>query len=216
VDVAGSSPFIQEEGYTMVRRAGIALAVVALGASLAFAQIETPAPPGMGGGQQMQKQRMVRVRANVADKLNLTDQQKKDMQKLRIDMEKKNTPLESQIRLARLEIQQLMLADSPDRAKIEKQMKEVSDVELKIKLNRLDHAFAVKGILTPEQQKIWRENRGGFGRFGGVGGPGEQRRIRIYRNSPMWGELDTEGTPEGTFDMPIGEPIEVETQVEVN
>jgi Spy/CpxP family protein refolding chaperone len=206
----------------MERRAGLMAAIVMLGISCSLAQ------PGTGTGapgQDAAKGRMrqdavrgqfigqfMRERAAMAEKLNLTDQQKKDMQKLRIEMEKKNTPLASQIRLARLEIQQLMLSDNPDKAKIEKQMKEVSDLELKMKLNGLDHAFAMKNILTPEQQKIWRENRGGFGWIGGPAGRGEQRHIRIFRNGPMWGDLD----PIDEFDEQIDVPIDLEEEIETN
>jgi hypothetical protein len=37
-------------------------------------------------------------------------------------------------------------------------MKEVSELQYQEKLNGLDHLFAVKAILTPEQQKMWKEH----------------------------------------------------------
>jgi Spy/CpxP family protein refolding chaperone len=129
----------------------------------------------------------------VGDKLNLTDDQKKEFAKLRIEMQRKNTPVQSQIRLARLEIQQAMLAEKPDRGKIEKSMREISDLQLQIKLNRLDHMFAMKSVLTPEQQKLWKEQRGNRGM--------QQRRIRIFRDrGPMGQQLNQTQEP---FNMTV-------------
>ena len=94
--------------------------------------------------------------------LNLTAAQEKDLQKLRIDLEKKQTQIQSKIRMERLDLKGLFLADNPDRAAIEKGMRTVSDLQFQLKVNRLDHWYAVKSILTPEQQKIWKEKIGGF------------------------------------------------------
>ena len=193
-----------------MKRISMFAALVALGAALVIAQ---PAPvPGAAPAPRPVQERGMRWTARAGNDLNLTDQQKNDMAKLRIEMQKKNTPIQSQIRLARLEIQQLMLADSPDRAKIEKQMKEISDLELKVKLNALDHQFAVKKILTPEQQKIWKEKRGEMFMMrrmrgeGMMGGQGTQRRIRIQREMGPGGSSYFFGEP--------AEPTEIEVQVE--
>jgi Spy/CpxP family protein refolding chaperone len=119
------------------------------------------------------RQRVMRFRTEAGEKLNLSDEQKKSIQKLRLEMEKKNIPLHSQIQLARLEIKEQMTAEKPDRAKIEKSMKQVSELEFQLKVNRLDHLFAVRNLLTPEQLKSWH----------GMGGmsPQIQRRLRIFR-----------------------------------
>jgi Spy/CpxP family protein refolding chaperone len=193
-----------------MKRIQMLAAFVALGATLAFAQ---PAPaPGAPPAPRPVQERGMRWTARAGNDLNLTDQQKTDMAKLRIEMQKKNTPLQSQIKLARLEIQQLALADNPDRAKIEKQMKEISDLELKVKLNALDHHFAVNKILTPEQQKIWKEKRGemfmmrGMRGNGMMGGQGTERRIRIQRQM----------APQGSayFLEQPAEPMEIEIEAE--
>jgi Spy/CpxP family protein refolding chaperone len=150
------------------------------------------------GGQQ----RVMRFRTPAAEKLNLSDEQKKSIQKLRLEMEKKNIPLHSQIQLARLEIREQMAADKPDRAQIEKATKQISDLELQLKMNQLDHLFAVRSLLSPEQLKNWH----------GMGGmhPQMQRRFKIFRqgqamNSPM----GIEEAPEVGDLMLYDEPIEI-------
>jgi Spy/CpxP family protein refolding chaperone len=189
----------------MFRKASLLLLTLGTASAVALSQGgQGPGTMGQGMGRGMGQgmgrgmgQGMVWHRADMAKKLNLSDQQQKEMQNLRIELQKKNIPLESKIRLARLEIQHLMLADKPDKAAIETQMRSVSDLELQVKLNGLDHQFAVRALLTPEQLKIWQENRGN--------GPMGNRRIRIYRfRGPM-----------GSMDDPNGQE-EVQQEVEVN
>jgi Spy/CpxP family protein refolding chaperone len=188
----------------MFKTMGKMALILALAAGAADAQ-QTLTVTSTGAGGPQQQKKIVRMRTNMMEKLNLTDQQKEGMQKLRIEMQKKNTPILSQIRLARLEIQQLMMAENPDKAKIEAQMKEISGLELKVKLNALDHQFAVRNLLTPEQRKIWKEGRrGGF-----MGGMEDQmRRFRFYRQGGPLGEAD--------IDLPVDAPIEIEEEIEVN
>jgi Spy/CpxP family protein refolding chaperone len=190
----------------MLKKGVILLSAVALAATIAVGQQQARVQGGQGMGARRD---VVRVRTRMAEKLNLTDQQKLDMQKLRIEMQRKNTPLQSQIRLARLEIQQLMLADKPDRAKLEKWMRDISDLQLQIKLNGLDHMFAMKNVLTPEQQKQWKEQHGNRGM--------ERRRVRIFRGSGALGQV-LEGEQEPLdlgIPVDIGVPDEAELEEEV-
>jgi Spy/CpxP family protein refolding chaperone len=99
---------------------------------------------------------------NLKSELSLTAAQETDLQKLRIDLEKKQTQVQSKIRTERLDLKSLFLADNPDRAAIEKGLKTISDLQFQLKVNGLDHWYAVKSILTPEQQKTWKKKMGGF------------------------------------------------------
>jgi Spy/CpxP family protein refolding chaperone len=126
-------------------------------AGLAFAQ----PGPGMGEGMERHagnEREPMHGRQDVMAKLNLSEDQQNQMQKLRIDLQKKQATVQSKIRLARLDIEELFMAATPDKGAIEKKMKEVSDLQYQEKLNGLDHMFAVKAILTPEQQKLWKEH----------------------------------------------------------
>jgi Spy/CpxP family protein refolding chaperone len=97
-------------------------------------------------------------RKELMSALKLTEDQQTQMQKMRIDLQKKQTALQAKIRIARLEMQELFSAANLDRAAIEKKMKEVSELQYQEKLNGLDHLFSVKAILSPEQQKIWKDH----------------------------------------------------------
>jgi Spy/CpxP family protein refolding chaperone len=94
----------------------------------------------------------------IAGKMNLTEDQQGQMDKMRIDVQKKQTAVHSKIRIAELEMQELYGAPSPDRNAIEKKMKEILDLELQMKMIQLDHQFSVRGILTSEQQKVWKQH----------------------------------------------------------
>ena len=135
----------------------VAVLFMAAMATLAFAQPE----PGMGMGKgpgHGDSERPMHGRKELMAKLKLTDDQEAQMQKMRIDLEKKQTALQAKIRIARLEMQELFSAANPDKATIEKKIKEVSDLQYQEKLNGLDHLFSVKAILSPEQQKIWKDH----------------------------------------------------------
>lgn len=125
----------------------VLLTLVFLGSSVVVAQ------PRMGvqAGPRAAKEPPLKV------KLNLTEAQEKEMKNLRLDLEKKQTQVQSKIKLERLDLKGLAMADNPDKAAIEKKVRTISDLQNQLKLNWVDHWFAVKAILTPEQQKIWKE-----------------------------------------------------------
>ncbi len=124
----------------------VALAVIGVATTLA----QPPNPP------HRQKDRP-RAEEGFMKKLNLSDAQEVQMKKLRIEMMKKQTQQHARIQSFRLDTKELFLAEKPDRSAIEKNIKGISDAQEQIKLNLLDHWFAVNAILTPEQQKIWKK-----------------------------------------------------------
>jgi len=128
-----------------------ALFMIAAAVSLSFAQ------PGLGPGPNAGPNARS-MRQEMKAKLNLTEAQETQMQKLRFDLEKKQTTVQSKIKLLRIDMKELLAGENPEKNAIEKKMKEVSDLQLQEKLNVLDHMFTVKGILTPEQQKIWKQH----------------------------------------------------------
>jgi Spy/CpxP family protein refolding chaperone len=117
--------------------------------------------PGMGEGRGPGPQageRPMDMHKGIMAKLNLNEDQQAQMEKMHLDLQKKQVALRSKIEIAHLEVKELFGATSPDKGAIEKKMKEVSELQLQQKINGLDHLFAVKAILTPEQQKIWKEH----------------------------------------------------------
>jgi len=147
------------------------LAVLTLAAAtLAIAQPAT--------GRRMVVDKEVRGPERMDQLLNLSDEQEAKIKKLRGEMQRMMVQHRSKVQLARMDLRDLMDADTPDRGAIEKKVKEVSDLQVKQRMAMFDHHAEVGKILTPEQKKIWKEKRG-EGRM-----EGRQRTMRRMRNVP--------------------------------
>jgi Spy/CpxP family protein refolding chaperone len=159
----------------MVKRLAMTTLLAAALALPTFAQPETTPGPEMRQGRGPMQQRNMMMK-----QLNLTDQQQSQMQKLRFDMQKKQVTLQGKVRLLRIELKELFVADDPDKNTIEKKTREISDLQHQEKVSSLDHLFAVKNILTPEQQKLWKKHMREVG-------PEFQQRIRQRLGERMEG-----------------------------
>ena len=91
------------------------------------------------------------------DRLNLNDQQKKQIEQMRFDMQKQLVGVRAKMQMARLDLHQLLAADNPDKAAIEAKMGEISQIALQVHSTRLNQWFEVNKILNPDQQKVWKE-----------------------------------------------------------
>ena len=132
---------------------GIVIGMLLVAGSIASAQPEPAdgkgrARMGQGGNPE----------AMMMEHLKLTDQQKTDLHKLRADMERSMVKTQSAIHLARIDLRQLAAADKLDRGAIEKKVKEISELQQQAKSALIDHLFAVYAMLTPEQQKMFKEH----------------------------------------------------------
>lgn len=116
--------------------------------SLSFAQ--APSAPKKPRAMTMP------MRQELMAKLNLTDKQKADLKNVRYETAKKAIDLRAKLAESKLELGKLLGADSPDQSAIEKQMKEVSANEVALRMNRLNGWFEANKVLTPDQQKVWR------------------------------------------------------------
>lgn len=123
--------------------------------------VEAPAqPPGDGKGRM---ERFRDARQGLVEKLNLTDAQAEQFKKLRLDHQRKMLQNRNKLSEARLDLKALYLADKPDRGAIEKALKAISDLQHQQKLAMVEHWFAVNALLSPEQQKLWKEHAGRIG-----------------------------------------------------
>jgi Spy/CpxP family protein refolding chaperone len=164
-------------GRDTMYRSLVAVLVLALGAStLAFGQ-------PYRDRSERSRERMSRRMQPLIESLNLTDEQKTQMHQLRIDKQKQQVQRQSKTQLARIELQELLVADTPDRSAIEKKTKEISDLQHQAKLEMIDHLFKVRSILTPEQQKTFKDHM-----LRGAGGM-QGRRHGMRRG---WGDLQSE------------------------
>jgi Spy/CpxP family protein refolding chaperone len=90
-------------------------------------------------------------------RMNLNEQQKKQVDKMRFDMQRQLIGVGAKLQTARLELRELLAADSPDKVAIEQKMNEIAQIRVQKQSIRLNHWFAVDKILTPDQQKVWKE-----------------------------------------------------------
>lgn len=114
------------------------------------------------------------------DALKLTDQQETQVRKLRLELQRKQTQIQSKIQLSRLDMKETYLSEKIDRAATEKSIKQISDLQHQKKMNFVDFWFSVNEILTPDQQEVWKRHVGGM--------MGEMRgrlRDRMHRGGPM-------------------------------
>ena len=126
------------------------LMAMLVGGVVLFAQEDEQGPP-------MQRRQGHFARPALMAKLKLTDDQKSQMKNIKFETSKKEIELRSHVALSRLELGRLVMADTPDKAAIEKKMNEVAANEVSLKMNKLNGWFQANSVLTPEQQKVWRE-----------------------------------------------------------
>ena len=89
-------------------------------------------------------------------KMNLTDVQKKDVEKIHVDALKQTIAQKAKLATARVELQQILKSDSPDKAAIEKKINEMADLGVQLHMIKVNSWFAVNKLLTADQQKTWK------------------------------------------------------------
>jgi Spy/CpxP family protein refolding chaperone len=167
----------------MLRKTLVVLLLIVVATALSLAQV-------MRGPMA---QRFGERHEALIKELKLTEAQETQMQKLRIELMKKQTQLRSRVQTLRLDSKELFLADKIDRKAIESNVKAVTDAQEQMKLNFIDHWFAVNQILTPDQQKIWKKHAMAMGERMRVGmrqGMQERIRMRMGQRSDGFGDGD--------------------------
>lgn len=119
----------------------IVIALLSLVPMLAMSQ------PGPGRGERMQ----------IVDELNLTDQQQKQIDQIRDEAMRQGIERRAEISKLRLDLRQLVRADKPDQSAIEKKMTEIASLRSSAESRRLNTWFSINKLLTPEQQKVWKD-----------------------------------------------------------
>lgn len=154
--------------------------LVMAGAAMAQPPQGEKQPPQ--GGMMMHREMMKERRGKLPlEELGLSDAQKTQIRQTLLDTRKKNIDVEAKLKLAGIELHELMRAETPDQAKINVKISEVSKLRETLMRNGIETKLAVQKILTPEQRKKMQEARAGmFGRSfrGGrhMGGPGMMHR----------------------------------------
>ena len=90
--------------------------------------------------------------------LNLSEAQEKQMQDLRFKHEKEMIGLRAELETRELAMKELRGVEPPNKKKLYAQIDQISETKTKIAKAKLDHRLAVQEILTPEQQKLFKQN----------------------------------------------------------
>ena len=119
---------------------------------------------GMGGGMQgmcpmcgmmgmggMLPGGMYLMRAQM---LGLTDDQIAKIQSTQTDFRRTQIKTQSEIQLAQLDLQQELMKDKPDSAKIEQLIKRINGLQAEVQIAAMKASLAVRNVLTPAQRRM--------------------------------------------------------------
>lgn len=118
----------------------VILAFVFLTSGLVFSQMagkEKPAKPGLG----------------------LTPEQKEQIRSIAFEGRKEQIRLQSDLKIANLELRELMTQDKLDKVKINSMLDEIGAIRTKLQKARVERMIAFRDILTKEQIQSFREKR---------------------------------------------------------
>lgn len=144
----------------------------------------SPGAMGRFGGRGRGMMPLERIVNNpdMREKLGITSEQAARIRQQDFDFRKAGVTNRAKLEVAHMELEQLMSADKPDRAAIDKKLSDISAAHLAAEQTRVHHQLDMKIALTPEQQAKLKEliqSRGrGMGGPGGPQGPGRGGRGR--------------------------------------
>jgi Spy/CpxP family protein refolding chaperone len=130
----------------------------------------------------------------IRQQLGISDQQATKLEQDITNFRKARIQDRANLEIQRIDLQNLLAADNPDRAAVDSKLQQVSAAQLALEKSAVDFAVTLKQEISPEQrQKIrqfLRERRGGFARAeGGTrgGAPTERRYRRAQRSGSQQG-----------------------------
>ena len=89
---------------------------------------------------------------DLREQLGLTDEQAEKLRALRVEAMKNGLRTRSSLMIARLELEELMRSDTPDRAAIDAKLRQLTDAHSALLRQHVEHRLTLHGILTPEQR----------------------------------------------------------------
>jgi Spy/CpxP family protein refolding chaperone len=109
--------------------------------------------------QNKDHQRGKDFRMELKKQLNLSEEQGKKIESLRLSFEEKVIKLKSEIDLKELEMRKLIAADNVSRDAMVNLTKEISAIRNDMALARTNHQMDVYDLLDSTQRKIWMEKK---------------------------------------------------------
>ena len=140
-----------------------------------------PGPQGFG-----MRGRGMRMRGGLQrlqQELGLTEEQRTKLRQQALEGRKAAVRSHADLKIKRMELHELMDGDNPDRAQIDRKLREIADLRYGLEKSRIDQRLSFQQVLTPEQRaKLRKFREGGFrGGPGGPAGPGPMERPRPAR-----------------------------------
>jgi Spy/CpxP family protein refolding chaperone len=98
------------------------------------------------------------------EEVELTDQQKEEIKDIIVETQKEKIQLKADLEIAKLELHELMTADTPNRNEIDKKIDEMSELHKSLFKNEIYRKLDIRGKLTDEQwetvKEFWFEHPG--------------------------------------------------------
>lgn len=110
-------------------------------------------------------------RGYLLDKLNLTDKQLSEFEKLRDEHLKKMSDFRNEIQKLAIDLRTEWRKSNPDKKKIDALTDKMSELRNKMQKQRLNHWFDVYNLLDEKQKEKFREFRSEFFKDGKFWGP---------------------------------------------
>ena len=110
-----------------------------------------------GGTTAQEQQPVISLLLRNREKLGLSDDQVKKLEQLRSDFEKETIRNEADIRVAEIDLNNLLQSQSADLAKIEAKIRETERLRADLRIARIRAIEKGKALLTAEQRKKLQE-----------------------------------------------------------
>lgn len=104
-------------------------------------------------------------RGDLKEQLNLSEDQEKKIETLRLSNKESMIKLKSDLELKELEVRKLKLIDKFSRNEMLNLTKEMNEIKNQIALTKTNHQMDVYDILDDSQRKIWLDKQEEFGRM---------------------------------------------------
>ena len=102
-------------------------------------------------------------RMNLKEQLNLSEDQEKKIEALRLSQEESMIKFRSELELKELEIRKLKSSDKFSRSELINLTKEINAIKNDMALTRVNHQMDVYELLDESQRKIWLDKQDQFG-----------------------------------------------------
>lgn len=153
--------------------------------TLAIILLAIPALVLAGPRKKMKHQPMMEKRMETCEQLNLTDEQQEKMHDLRVAHQKVMIPVQADLKLAHLELEEL-IRNGDTSKKLDAAIKKVNDLKANQFEKQIKHRLEVGKVLTNEQKAIWHKHHNGSGKGCGdrFGRMGDGTRMQCMPDGP--------------------------------